>query len=130
MIHSKTLFKVKKSYLIALLAIFCLNAFFASSNTEGAKDQAKEKEFDVNGMIMHHIKDAHEWHLWGGEHDGTSIYLPIILIDGGLKTFSSSHFYHGNIVPVIDENREIYILFLTDKLVSAANTIRAPSNNA
>lgn len=103
MIHSKTLFKVKKSYLIALLAIFCLNAFFASSNTEGAKDQAKEKEFDVNGMIMHHIKDAHEWHLWGGEHDGTSIYLPIILIDGGLKTFSSSHFYHGNIVPVIDE---------------------------
>ncbi len=33
-------------------------------------------------------------------------------------------------VPVIDEKREIYILFLTDKLVSAANTIRAPSNNA
>jgi F-type H+-transporting ATPase subunit a len=46
-------------------------------------------------MIMHHISDAHEWHLWGGHHDGKSIYLPIILVDGGLKTFSSSHFYHG-----------------------------------
>ena len=48
MIHSKTLFKVKKSYLIALLAIFCLNGVFASSKTEGANDQAKEKEFKSN----------------------------------------------------------------------------------
>jgi F-type H+-transporting ATPase subunit a len=46
-------------------------------------------------MIMHHIKDAHEWHLWGPSHGGTSIYLPIILFDNGMKVFSSSHFYHG-----------------------------------
>lgn len=113
MIHSKTLFKVKKSYLIALLAIFCLNGVFASSKTEGANDQAKEKEFDVNEMIMHHIKDAHEWHLWGGEHDGTTIYLPIILIDGGLKTFSSSHFYHGKVVSVIDEKTGESVEFIS-----------------
>jgi F-type H+-transporting ATPase subunit a len=53
---------------------------------------------------MHHIKDAHEWHLYGPEHGGTSIYLPIILLDNGLKTFSSSHFYHGQ--PVTIENKE------------------------
>nr|WP_294862582.1 F0F1 ATP synthase subunit A [uncultured Fluviicola sp.] len=55
-----------------------------------------EEEFEVGEMIMHHISDAHEWHLWGGHHDGVSIYLPIILMDGGLKTFSSKHFYHGS----------------------------------
>lgn len=54
-----------------------------------------EEEFEVGEMIMHHISDAHEWHLWGGHHNSVSVYLPIILMDGGLKTFSSKHFYHG-----------------------------------
>jgi len=50
-----------------------------------------EEKFNVSEMIMHHIKDAHEWHLFGPEHGGTSIYLPVILLDNGLKTFSSKH---------------------------------------
>ena len=54
-----------------------------------------EEEFEVGEMIMHHISDAHEWHLWGGHDNSVSVYLPIILVDGGLKTFSSKHFYHG-----------------------------------
>lgn len=45
--------------------------------------------------IMHHIQDAHEWHLWGEGHSAASISLPILLVDGGLKCFSSSNFYHG-----------------------------------
>lgn len=61
-----------------------------------------EHKFNVNEMIMHHIQDAHEWHLWGG-HDGTSIYLPIIIMDGGMKVFSSSHFYHGTPMVAEDE---------------------------
>ena len=54
-----------------------------------------EDEFDVNEMIMHHVKDAHEWHLWGSEHEGVSLHLPVILYDNGFKVFSASHFYHG-----------------------------------
>ena len=72
--------------IITILSIFLS---FTSSASE------KGKELDVNEMIMHHIKDAHEWHLWGPEHGGTSIYLPVILIDGNSKVFSSKHFYHG-----------------------------------
>lgn len=60
-----------------------------------AKETIPQEEFEVGEMIMHHISDAHEWHLWGGHHNGVSIYLPVILMDGGLKTFSSKHFYHG-----------------------------------
>lgn len=57
--------------------------------------EAHDEEVDVTEMIMHHIKDAHEWHLWGGHENAVSVYLPIILIDGGVKVFSSSNFYHG-----------------------------------
>lgn len=70
--------------------------------TSFASEHKKEKAFDVTETIMHHISDAHEWHLWGGHDDGKSIYLPVILIDGGLKTFSSSCFYHGKLVSFND----------------------------
>ncbi len=84
-----------KSIFLSLLTICSINSAFATEHKE-------KKEFNVNEMIMHHIKDAHEWHLWGPEHGGTSIFLPIILIDGGLQTFSSSHFYHGEMKTAID----------------------------
>jgi len=67
-----------------------------------AGNATKEKKFDVTETIMHHIGDAHEWHLWGEGHSGTSIYLPVIIYDNELKIFSSSHFYHGQIIPVAD----------------------------
>lgn len=62
-----------------------------------------DEEFNVTETIMDHISDAHEYHLWGGHHDGTSIYLPVILLDGGMKTFSSTHFYHGEMKTVVDQ---------------------------
>ena len=105
--------KVTISAFITLLAIFCLNIAFASTNQSQNNKESEEKDFDVNGMIMHHIKDAHEWHLWGPEHGGTSIYLPIILIDGGVKVFSSSHFYHGSIQKVIDHKTKLEVEFIS-----------------
>ncbi len=72
----------------------------------------KEKEFNVSEMIMHHIKDAHEWHLFGPEHGGTSIYLPVILMDNGLKTFSSKHLYHGESVEVAGKEQEISLHYV------------------
>lgn len=84
-----------KSVFITLLAVLSMN--FASANEHAQEEGGKheKEEFNVGEMIMHHIKDAHEWHLWGGHDNSTSIYLPIILIDGGMKVFSSEHFYHG-----------------------------------
>ena len=84
-----TLSNLFKSFLLVILTSLSFNTVFANESHK------EEKEFNVGEMIMHHIKDAHEWHLFGPEHGGTSIYLPVILLDGGLKTFSSSNFYHG-----------------------------------
>ncbi len=84
---------VIKTFILSLVALTINSSLWANESAEGAHNE--EKPFNVNEMIMHHIKDAHEWHLWGPEHGGTSIYLPILLMDGGLKVFSASHFYHG-----------------------------------
>ena len=78
-----------------LIALFSFTVLASEENT----DKGAEEEFNVSEMIMHHVKDAHEWHLWGPEHGGTSIYLPVILkTSKGFKVFSSSHFYHGKVV--------------------------------
>ena len=63
--------------------------------TQITADDSLKDEFNVNEMIMHHVKDAHEWHLWGSEHEGVSLHLPVILYDNGFKVFSASHFYNG-----------------------------------
>lgn len=45
---------------------------------------------------MHHVSDAHEWHLWGEGDNSVGLYLPVILLDDGLKVFSSKPFYYDD----------------------------------
>ena len=88
-----------KRFFSLLVGVLLFSTAFASGHSTNEKE-----EFNVGEMIMHHIKDAHEWHLWGPAHgEGSqSIYLPIILLDGGLKVFSSAHFYHGTLATAAD----------------------------
>jgi F-type H+-transporting ATPase subunit a len=54
---------------------------------------------------MHHIADAHDWHLWGEGDNSFSIPLPVILYTkGGIDVFMSSDFHHGHST-VQKENR-------------------------
>jgi F-type H+-transporting ATPase subunit a len=104
-----------KTFILSIAAVLYVSISFASEHShdahadgaehheEAGHEEHAKKEFNVNDMIMHHIMDAHEYHLWGPEHGGTSIYLPIILIDNGFKTFSSSEFYHGEVVNTKDD---------------------------
>jgi F-type H+-transporting ATPase subunit a len=53
-------------------------------------------KFDASKMIMEHILDAHDWHLWGEHHSAVSIPLPVILYTPkGFDVFMSSAFHHG-----------------------------------
>ncbi|HRH65430.1 MAG TPA: F0F1 ATP synthase subunit A [Bacteroidia bacterium] len=58
--------------------------------------QAKKK-FDAGDMIMKHIGDSHDWHLWGEGHHAVSVPLPVILYNSqrGLTAFMSGNFHHG-----------------------------------
>jgi F-type H+-transporting ATPase subunit a len=82
-----------KRFFSLLVGVLLLTTSFAAGHAKSEKE-----EFNVGEMIMHHIKDAHEWHLWGPDHGGTAISLPIILVDGGIKVFSSAAFYEGETV--------------------------------
>ena len=86
------------------------NAHEAHANN--AHGSHEDHEFNVSEMIMEHIKDAHEYHLWGGHDNPTSIYLPIILMDGGMKSFSSSMFYHGETVYTTDSKTNEPVSYL------------------
>lgn len=103
-----------KRYFLLFSAIFISATTFASGHEE-------KKEFNVGDMIMHHISDAHEWHLWGPEHGAGSktIHLPIILIDGGLKTFSSGLFYEGELAEAIDSKTNEPVHYLVGKGAAA-----------
>jgi F-type H+-transporting ATPase subunit a len=52
-----------------------------------------EEKFNTSKVIMEHIADAHDWHLWGH----TSIHLPVIVYTSkGFEFFSSGKFNHGH----------------------------------
>jgi F-type H+-transporting ATPase subunit a len=70
-------------YLVLIFTFFTVNPKGYASGSEG--------EFNAGEFIIHHVSDAHEVHFFGH----VSLPLPIILIDGGVKVFSSSNFYHS-----------------------------------
>ena len=61
----------------------------------GFVSKANEKEGGVDPL--HHVKDAHDVHLWGEGDGSVSIPLPVILwTDNGLVTFMSTEFHHDD----------------------------------
>ena len=79
-----------------LFSILFLTVSFLGFASEEKTNQ-KDAPFDPKEMILHHVKDAHEFHLWDWKGSPVSLSLPIILwTDGGLITFSSSKFHHDD----------------------------------
>lgn len=89
--------KLRYTFLSLFLLVISSFSVFAehTEETHGSAVAAEHKEepFNAGKMIMEHILDAHDWHLWGH----TSIPLPVILYtDKGLDIFMSSKFEHGH----------------------------------
>jgi F-type H+-transporting ATPase subunit a len=102
-----------KSKNILLLLVF-LFAFSFSQAASSENKHEEEEEFDATEIIMHHIKDAHEWHILDYTKDGekiaVSVPLPIILYTNGhLDIFLSSAFHHGE--EVVEKGDRKYILY-------------------
>ena len=90
-----------KSYPLNSLRTILFSILFVTISFVGS---ANEKEinkddapFDPKAMILHHVKDAHEFHLWDWKGSPVSLSLPIILwTESGLTAFSSSEFHHDD----------------------------------
>ncbi|MCY0968243.1 MULTISPECIES: F0F1 ATP synthase subunit A [Chryseobacterium] len=96
------------SLFFAFLFVFMSSFAAAQHETEGEKSAEKvehaegDKPFNATKMIMEHISDSNEWHLWttkdeNGKEDHFSIPLPIIIKDNtGWHTFLSKDIAHGH----------------------------------
>ena len=84
------------------IIIFSFKSFSQHNEHDETENNVQEEEFNATEEIMHHISDAHDWHLWTtvdeetGEEHHVSVPLPIILFcNGKLDVFMSSEFHHG-----------------------------------
>ena len=51
----------------------------------------RAEETDIGKVIFDHVLDSYEWHITDWKGKPVAIHLPVILIDGGVKTFNSAH---------------------------------------
>ncbi len=98
MFEKRIMQAIIKSFLVGLFVVFSTLVFANELNKEKTR---KGKEFDPVGMIMEHIMDANEWHLFtltdaDGHEKHYSIPLPVIIYDGEWKSFLSSKVAHGH----------------------------------
>lgn len=82
---------MKKGYITSVLLSIL---FLFVSVTANASEGHGESDLDVGSMIMHHITDANEFHVFGN----VSVPLPCIVFhkEHGFDFFMSSAFHHGH----------------------------------
>ena len=106
-----------RSIYFSFLILFFVNISIVFAGTEKNSD-----EFDVNEMIMHHIKDSHEFHIMDINGHAVSFPLPIVLwTDNGLVSFSSSAFKHDDSGSVIVSRKGQDFIKYHEKIFYANN---------
>ena len=98
-----------KRIVFTVLFLSVCSVGFAKDAKEGGDD----KKFDPKDMIMHHVKDAHEFHIIDWNDKPISLPLPIILwTDNGLTIFMSSAFHHDDSgLEVVERNGSKFVKF-------------------
>ena len=96
-------------------ALFLAVSFLGFANEKEITQE--ETPFDPKAMILHHVKDAHEFHLLDWRGSPISLSLPIILwTDNGLTSFSSSRFHHDDEGQTIVESNGRSFVKLHEKI--------------
>lgn len=86
--------------------ILVASSTFAATTASSKEESTEEEVFNVTDMIMHHIKDAHDFHIMDWDGHAVSVPLPIILwTENGLVTFMSSEFKHDDTGTVVVERK-------------------------
>jgi F-type H+-transporting ATPase subunit a len=78
----------------------------ASETAHEELAQPQDKKAKVDAYIQHHLQDSYDFTFFSDEKEGKhyGFSLPVILIDNGLKVFSSSKFHHGETIAEVDGN--------------------------
>ena len=104
--NNKMKLSILKRAVYSIILILTSTLGFASEHKEAAEGE----KFDAKEMIMHHVKDAHAFHLFDWNGEPVSLELPIILYDKGLTTFSSGEFHHDDSGShIVEKNGNKYV---------------------
>ncbi|GAB1308307.1 F0F1 ATP synthase subunit A [Urechidicola sp. KH5] len=104
---------MQRNYLVTLLTaialLFSVSNVAAKEKSTTAESGDADLKTEIKEYIDHHLQDSYDFSLYSyttdeGEHKYIGFPLPVILIDGGLKVFSSSKFHHGETLAEVDGN--------------------------
>ena len=111
---------IRKIFRLLLAGMLLLSFSTVKANEEGGE------KFDAGKMIVEHISDAHDWHLWGEHDHAVSVPLPIILkSEKGLHFFMSSAFHHDIEGKHVVENNGERFVMLHNHIYYAADSATA-----
>lgn len=81
------------------------------SETKNSGNEEAQRSAEIQAEIEHHLQDSHFYGILGDKEKGTyyGFPLPVILIDNGLKIFSSSEFDHGK--KVVEKDGTFYKIY-------------------
>ena len=112
-----------RNFYTLFLFIFCclFTALAYSNNNDKA---SKEDDFDVNEVIMHHIKDSHDFHILDWNGHPVSVPLPVILwTNEGLVAFMSSEFHHDDSGEIIVKRKNQAFVKFHEEIYYAGNDV-------
>ncbi len=89
--------KILKDFVKASIFAVMVGLFLCAPVTlVASENNESQKEFDARKVIVDHVLDAYDWHLFDIGDKEFSIPLPVILIyEGRFYIFSSARFDHG-----------------------------------
>lgn len=90
-------YNLSKYRLVALIVALSISGFSTFANTSESHEE-KKKGFDAKEVLLGHVKDAHDWHLFSLGETHVTLPLPVIIYskEKGISSFSSSAFHHGH----------------------------------
>ena len=100
---------------------FCFS-FTAIVYSNNKIENPTKKDFDVNEVIMHHIKDSHDFHILDWKGHPVSVPLPVILwTSEGLIVFMSSEFHHDDSGEIVVKRKNLSFVKFHEEIYYAGN---------
>jgi len=98
---------MRQLFTICLVLVFQAFAFAQTESTsvDAEASRVEQMKSEIKEVTGHHLRDSHDFTIVSdkeGNHYG--FHLPVILLDDGLKIFSSSNFEYGERVHTVDGN--------------------------
>ncbi|MFZ4863112.1 F0F1 ATP synthase subunit A [Sphingobacterium sp. Mn56C] len=102
---------LKRALLFLTVIFFAVNPFNLKAAEEVHEHAEKTQAEEINAYAEHHLQDDHYFSLFTDKKAGVhyGFPLPVILIDGGLKVFSSGEFHHGE--AIVEKGGTYYKLY-------------------